>query len=233
MVGHTFLFNAAVRDLKRRIDAGEVGKVHYLYSQRLNLGIVRERRQRLVEPGAPRRLDLQLPAQRSDPVEVSRERRPRAAARGRRLDDVVFLSITLRERRRDARARLVAGPAQGPHDDGRRRQADDRLRRRQRRQAATSTTAASRAAIRCIVEQPTDFARFKMITRAGDLTIPNLRVPEPLSPWSAAHFAECVVQREERPLTDGWSGVAVTAVLWRPRTDRCSAAAERVDVPTS
>jgi len=41
MVGHTFLFNGAVRDLKRRMDAGDVGKVHYLYSQRLNLGIVR------------------------------------------------------------------------------------------------------------------------------------------------------------------------------------------------
>jgi predicted dehydrogenase len=60
-------------------------------------------------------------------------------------------------------------------------------------------------------EQPDNFARFKMITRAGDLLIPNLRAPEPLS-VECKHFAECVRTRA-RPLTDAWSGVVVTAVL--------------------
>ncbi|MCX5855683.1 MAG: Gfo/Idh/MocA family oxidoreductase [Deltaproteobacteria bacterium] len=41
MVGHTFLFNAAVRYVKKLIDAGELGDLRYIYSQRLNLGRIR------------------------------------------------------------------------------------------------------------------------------------------------------------------------------------------------
>jgi predicted dehydrogenase len=41
MVGHTFLFNPAVRFLKSLIDSGELGKIRYIYSQRLNLGRIR------------------------------------------------------------------------------------------------------------------------------------------------------------------------------------------------
>lgn len=41
MVGHTFLFNPAVRFLKNLIDSGELGEVRYIYSQRLNLGRIR------------------------------------------------------------------------------------------------------------------------------------------------------------------------------------------------
>ncbi len=41
MVGHTFLYNAAVRYVKQLIDSGELGDVRYIYSQRLNLGRIR------------------------------------------------------------------------------------------------------------------------------------------------------------------------------------------------
>lgn len=41
MVGHTFLFNAAVRYVKTLINAGELGDIRYIYSQRLNLGRIR------------------------------------------------------------------------------------------------------------------------------------------------------------------------------------------------
>jgi len=41
MVGHTFLYNAAVRYVKKLIEAGELGDVRYIYSQRLNLGRIR------------------------------------------------------------------------------------------------------------------------------------------------------------------------------------------------
>ena len=39
MVGHTFVFNPAVTELKRRIDAGELGTIKYMRSMRLNLGL--------------------------------------------------------------------------------------------------------------------------------------------------------------------------------------------------
>jgi len=41
MVGHTFLYNAAVRYVKKLIDSGELGQIRYIYSQRLNLGRIR------------------------------------------------------------------------------------------------------------------------------------------------------------------------------------------------
>ena len=41
MAAHTFIYNDAVRFLKKLIDSGELGEVRYIYSQRLNLGRIR------------------------------------------------------------------------------------------------------------------------------------------------------------------------------------------------
>ena len=41
MAGHTFLYNSAVRYVKRLVDSGELGEVRYIYSQRVNLGRIR------------------------------------------------------------------------------------------------------------------------------------------------------------------------------------------------
>jgi predicted dehydrogenase len=41
MAGHTFEFNPAVTELKRRIEMGELGHIYYIHSARLNLGLYR------------------------------------------------------------------------------------------------------------------------------------------------------------------------------------------------
>jgi predicted dehydrogenase len=41
MAGHTFVYNNAVRYMKRLLDQGDIGKPYYFYSQRLNLGQIR------------------------------------------------------------------------------------------------------------------------------------------------------------------------------------------------
>lgn len=41
MVGHTFLYNTAVRYVKKLIESGALGNIRYIYSQRLNLGRIR------------------------------------------------------------------------------------------------------------------------------------------------------------------------------------------------
>jgi predicted dehydrogenase len=41
MVGHTFQFNPAVRELRRRLASGELGQIYYIHSARLNLGLYR------------------------------------------------------------------------------------------------------------------------------------------------------------------------------------------------
>ncbi|MBN2200811.1 Gfo/Idh/MocA family oxidoreductase, partial [bacterium] len=42
MVGHVLLFHPAIRKIKELIDSGKLGKIEYLYSNRLNLGTVRK-----------------------------------------------------------------------------------------------------------------------------------------------------------------------------------------------
>ena len=41
MVGHTFIYNSAVRYVKKLIDDRELGDIRYIYSQRVNLGRIR------------------------------------------------------------------------------------------------------------------------------------------------------------------------------------------------
>ena len=41
MVGHVFLFNPAVREVKQRIDSGDLGRLYYLSMERTNLGPIR------------------------------------------------------------------------------------------------------------------------------------------------------------------------------------------------
>lgn len=41
MVGHTFLHNPAVKELRRRVASGELGPIYYIHSARLNLGLYR------------------------------------------------------------------------------------------------------------------------------------------------------------------------------------------------
>jgi predicted dehydrogenase len=229
MVGHTFLYNAAVRELKRRIDAGELGKLHYLYSQRLNLGIVRSD----VNASwnlAPHDISIGRYLLGADPLTVTANGVRALQPEAERLEDVVFLALTYPNDvvmnvhvswldPRKVRTMTVVGDKKMiVYDDV----SEDKLLIYDK-----GITRGDPAP----VEQPTSFARFKMITRAGDLTIPNLRVPEPLQE-ECRHFVSCLISRE-RPMTDGWSGVAVTAVL--EAADRSLArggAPERVVIPT-
>lgn len=41
MVGHLLLFHPAIRKIKELIDSGKIGRLHYVYSNRLNFGTVR------------------------------------------------------------------------------------------------------------------------------------------------------------------------------------------------
>lgn len=209
MVGHTFIYNAAVRDLKRRIDAGELGKIHYLYSQRLNLGIVRSD----VNASwnlAPHDVSIGRYLLGADPISVTANGVRALQPEAERLEDVVFLALTYPNDvvmhvhvswldPRKVRTMTVVGDKKMiVYDDV----SDDKLLIYDKGITRGDPVP---------VEQPTTFARFKMIQRAGDLLIPNLRVPEPLQE-ECKHFVSCLISRE-RPLTDGWSGVAVTAVL--------------------
>ena len=90
MVGHTFLFNAAVRYVKRLIDSGELGEIRYIYSHRLNLGRIRSDVDALWNL-APHDISI-IQYWLNDPVPVSVARNGVGYIQAD-VDDVVFLNI--------------------------------------------------------------------------------------------------------------------------------------------
>jgi predicted dehydrogenase len=90
MVGHTFLYNSAVRYVKKLIDSGELGDIRYIYSQRLNLGRIRSDVDSLWNL-APHDISV-IQYWLGDPEPVSVLRRGADYVQ-EKIDDVVFMSI--------------------------------------------------------------------------------------------------------------------------------------------
>ena len=90
MVGHTFLYNAAVRYVKKIIDAGELGDIRYIYSQRLNLGRIRSDVDALWN-FAPHDISI-IQYWLGDPEPISVVKRGVDYIQ-ERVDDVVFMNI--------------------------------------------------------------------------------------------------------------------------------------------
>ena len=91
MVGHTFLFNSAVRHVKSLIDSRELGDIRYIYSQRVNLGRIRNDVDALWNL-APHDISIiQYWLGDSEPATVNRQG---MAYVQKGIDDVVFLNIT-------------------------------------------------------------------------------------------------------------------------------------------
>jgi predicted dehydrogenase len=90
MVGHTFLYNAAVRYVKKLIDSGEIGHVRYIYSQRLNLGRIRSDVDALWN-FAPHDISI-IQYWLGDPDPISVVKRGVDYIQ-ERIDDVVFINI--------------------------------------------------------------------------------------------------------------------------------------------
>ena len=90
MVGHTFIYNSAVRYVKTLIDSGELGEIRYIYSQRLNLGRIRSDIDALWN-FAPHDISIiQYWLNDPEPLSVSRQG---MAYMQDGIDDVVFLSL--------------------------------------------------------------------------------------------------------------------------------------------
>jgi len=90
MVGHTFLFNSAVRYVKKLIDSGELGDIRYIYSQRLNLGRIRSDVDSLWNL-APHDISI-IQYWLGDPKPLSVVRTGADFVQ-EKIDDVVFMSI--------------------------------------------------------------------------------------------------------------------------------------------
>lgn len=91
MVGHTFLFNSAVRYVKKLIDSGDIGDIRYIYSRRLNLGKIRSDVDSLWNL-APHDISI-IQYWLGDPKPLSVVRTGADYIQDK-IDDVVFVNIT-------------------------------------------------------------------------------------------------------------------------------------------
>ena len=126
MVGHLLEYHPGVAKLKEIVDSGELGDVDYVYSNRLNLGKIRDDENALWSLGAHDVSVLLHLFDGEEPTEVLAhgESFVRDGCRGRR---VLLPALPLRPRR--AHAPVVARPAQGAPLHGRRLEADGDVRR--------------------------------------------------------------------------------------------------------
>ena len=90
MVGHTFLYNTAVRHVKELINSGEIGDIQYIYSQRVNLGRIRNDVDALWNLAPHDVSIIQFWLNDQDPISINRSGQSYVQ---KDIDDVVFLTI--------------------------------------------------------------------------------------------------------------------------------------------
>jgi predicted dehydrogenase len=201
MVGHTFLYNPAVRELRRLVEAGELGRIYYADSARLNLGLF-QRHSNVVWDLAPHDVSILAYVLGQAPVAVS--------ARGSRciypdVHDVCYLELGFA----DGTSANVHVSWLDP----------DKVRRLtlvgDRRMAVyndVSTIEKLRIYDRGVECPSSDnYGEFELAYRHGQIVIPHIQWREPLR-LECEHFAHCV-RTGARPLSDGEQGMAVVAAL--------------------
>ena len=201
MVGHLLEYHPVVRKLKEMVDSGDLGEIRYVYSQRLNLGTVRVDENALWN-FAPHDISVILYLLGISPTDVS--------ARGQcylqsGVEDVVFLSLNFDNKKmghvhvswldphKTRRLTIVGSKRMAVFDD---LEPNEKLKIYDKG-----------------AEVNTDYDTFAEYVglRFGDITVPYIRVGEPLR-LECEHFLDCVRSRST-PVSDGHDGLRVVSVL--------------------
>ncbi len=198
MVGHLLEYHPGVRKLKQLADDGELGQIHYIYSNRLNLGQLRVDENALWSLGA-HDVSVLLHLAGEEPYEV--DARGEAYMRDG-IEDVVFAFL-----------RFPSGLAAHMHLSW----LDPHKERRftvvgSRRMATFDDMAFERKLTiydKGFDEKAESYGEY--ITRSGDVTSPRIANTEPLR-LECEHFVDCV-RNGRRPVSDGESGLRVVRVL--------------------
>lgn len=214
MVGHVFLYNAAVRKVKDYIARGELGEPLYVYSQRLNLGQVRHDANALWN-FAPH--DLSIIGYWLD-AEPSR-----VVARGYDfiqpgIEDVVFMTldypsgvganvhISWLDPMKVRRMTVVGSEKMVVYDDV---SSDARILLYDK--SVTRSPRVTDAELNAPLGRYETFGEFQLLLRAGDVLIPKVDFVEPLR-VETQHFVDCITSGET-PLSDGHDGLRVVRAL--------------------
>lgn len=218
MVGHTFLYNDAVRWVKDYIDRGELGELYYANFQRLNLGRVRRDVDALWNL-APHDVSIALHWFGESPADV---RAQGVSFLQPGIDDVSFLTLRFPSGRfahihvswldpsKTRRAVVVGSRKMVQYDDT---SADMRI--------MVFDKGIDRRRLDTELGGFETFDQFQLVQRAGDVWVPHVRFREPLQ-VEAAEFLESIAQGRP-PLTGGPSGLAVVETLERATLSRRAA----------
>jgi predicted dehydrogenase len=201
VVGHLMLFHPAIVRLREIVRSGELGRLHYLYSSRVNLGRLRSDENALWSFG-PHDLAMFDTLVGAAPVSVSARG---AAYLQPGIEDVVFVSLrypdgvmahvhlSWLDPKKERRLTLVGSEKMAELDDV---AVDGKLRIYDRG-----------------YDRPPEFTEFDQFLRIrqGEVHVPAVAMDEPLAVM-ARHFLACT-RGEAAPITDGASGLRVVRVL--------------------
>lgn len=198
MVGHLLEYHPAVAKLKEIADSGELGSIHYIYSNRLNLGRLRADENALWSLGA-HDISVILRLAGEEPHEVSA--RGEAYMRSG-VEDVVFaflrfpsglaahLHLSWLDPHKERRFTVVGSKRMATFDD---------------MDLERKITVYDKG----FDESSDSYGEY--ITRTGDIWSPRVPNAEPLR-LEAQHFVDCIRERRA-PVSDGRSGLRVVRVL--------------------
>lgn len=201
MVGHTFIYNPAVRKIKALIESGELGRIYYITSTRVNLGIHRHDVDVLWDL-ASHDFSILLYWLDREPEKIW------VVAKDFILNgipDVAFIQLVYPEDLivniqvgwlAPAKVRnvvIVGSRKMVMYDD-----TDPYMK------VKVFDTGVD-------FKEPMDYGEFQLTYRTGDVLAPKLDTREPLR-IEMEHFIECVRTRK-RPLTDGYAGLRVVRML--------------------
>ena len=200
MVGHLLLYHPAIHRLETLLETGDLGDVRYLYTQRVNLGVVRSTENALWSL-APHDVALALALLREPPERVTAQG---AAYLRPGVEDVVFtqlffpsgrmasLHVSWLDPHKERRLTVVGSRRMAVFDD---MEATEKLR---------------------IYDHGVDVPDYlpfgdALALRFGDVWIPSLDRGEPLV-LECQHFVDRLHDRQP-PRSDGRSGLEVVRVL--------------------
>ncbi|HAV60745.1 MAG TPA: gfo/Idh/MocA family oxidoreductase [Verrucomicrobiales bacterium] len=202
MIGHTFLYSSPVRKIKELVQAGEIGKLCYISSRRLNLGLF-QKDINVMWDLAPHDLSIILYIMDEHPLAVNCQGNANVTVG---IEDIINLSLTYRNGRfatvqnswldpRKVREMTIVGTKKMiVYDDI---QPLEKIRIYDAR-----------------VERPPHydtFAEFQYSYHYGDLHVPYVKQEEPLK-VETQHFIDCI-NSGARPISSGHEGLELVRIL--------------------
>jgi predicted dehydrogenase len=202
MVGHTFVYTAAVNKLKELIDEGELGDVFYVQMTRVNLGIFQEDIN-VVWDLAPHDVSILMYALGCQPLRVQSFCRSYIREG---VEDVAFLNYTFPNN-------ITANLHVSWLDPCKIRRTTVVGSRRMLVYDDVETLEKIRVYDKGVTMMPhyDTFGEFHLAYRHGDIFTPRLDDAEPLK-VECSHFLECI-QTGKTPRSDGLAGLQVVQAM--------------------